>query len=248
MPKTYKMKDKTDKNTIVKNDIFNLPIRGLIIGASGSGKSSILGNLLMLPDFYKNDFTDYYIFSGSLHGDAKLKTMIDYLEIPKENLFDSFNEDIGHVLYDMCVEDFNDAMENKQKARHKIFIFDDLGFTNTMNKNKKNSILDKIYSNGRKYCISILCLCQRVSQINTNARQQANAIILFKQNKRSLEILEQDFNYLNSKKDFINMVNSQTKDNHDFMVIDTNCKDIYKNKEFKKICMCKGESKCGGVK
>ncbi len=85
------MKDKTDKNTIIKNDIFNLPIRGLIIGASGSGKSSILGNLLMLPDFYKNDFTDYYIFSGSLQGDAKLKTIIDYLEIPKENLFDSFN-------------------------------------------------------------------------------------------------------------------------------------------------------------
>ena len=44
--KVLPMKDKTDKYTIQKIELPNLPFRMLMIGGSGSGKSSLLGWLL----------------------------------------------------------------------------------------------------------------------------------------------------------------------------------------------------------
>jgi hypothetical protein len=254
MVKTYKMKDKSDNFTIKKsNGVFSLPARILGIGKTGCGKSSIcLGNFLLLPEFYRNDFLpeNIFIFSGSLHGDLKLQTIIEQLEIPSENCFDNFDEDIGHTIYDMIVDNFNEAIENNTRPDHTIIIFDDLGFTNRMNKNKKDSILDKLVSNGRKYCCSTLCLGQRITQFSSNIREQASGIVLFKASKKQKELIEADFNYLPSKKQFMDMLTCHTEGKNDYMVIDLNDPNehIYKDKNFKKICTCPDKlKKCGGV-
>ena len=254
MVKTYKMKDKSDNFTIKKtNGVFSLPARILGIGKTGCGKSSIcLGNFFLLPEFYRNDFLpeNIFIFSGSLAGDIKLSIIRETLEIPDENCFDNFDEVIGHTIYDMLVDNFNDAVNNNMKAPHSMIVFDDLGFTNRMNKNKKDSILDKIFSNGRKYCISTICLAQRITQINSNAREQASGIVLFKASKKQKELIEADFNYLPSKKQFMDMLTCHTEGKNDYMIIDLNDPDenIYKDKNFKKICTCPDKlKKCGGV-
>mgnify|MGYP003673330878 FL=1 len=238
MPKILKMIDKSDAYTTQKKDIFNLPMRILAIGKTGCGKSSsCLGNFLLRPEFYKDDFLpeNIYIFSGSLEGDLKLRTIINQLEIPKENLFDSFDEEIGHEIYDTLVDNFNEKIENKERPENSLFIFDDLGFTNLQNKNSKNSILDKLFSNGRKYLISTITLNQRATQLSTNAREQANGIMLWKSSISQLELLERSFNYLQDKKQFFNMIRSHTQDNHDFIVIDMNDKNMYKDINFKPI-------------
>ena len=238
MPKILKMIDKGDSYTTQKEDIFNLPMRILAIGKTGAGKSSsCLGNFLLRPSFYKNDFKpeNIFIFSGSLEGDLKLKTIINQLEIPEENLFDNFDEEIGHEIYDTLVENFNEKVENDEIPNNSLFVFDDLGFTNLQNKNSKNSILDKLFSNGRKYLISTITLNQRASQLNTNAREQANGIMLWKSSTSQLELLERSFNYLQDKKSFFNMVRSHTRNNHDFIVIDMNDKNMYKDMDFKPI-------------
>ena len=57
MPKILQMIDKSDAYTTKKKDIFNLPMRILAIGKTGCGKSSsCLGNFLLRPEFYKDDF------------------------------------------------------------------------------------------------------------------------------------------------------------------------------------------------
>ena len=57
MPKVFKMKDISDNFTIKKDDIPSLPMRMLAIGRTGCGKSSIaLGNLLLRPEFYRDDY------------------------------------------------------------------------------------------------------------------------------------------------------------------------------------------------
>ena len=237
MPKIMKMIDKGDSFITIKDDIPNLPFRMLLIGKTGCGKSGVLGNLLLRPSFYKNDFKpeNIYVFSGSLEGDLKLKTIINQLEIPEENLFDNFDEEIGNEIYDTLVENFNEKVENNEKPDNSLFVFDDLGFTNLQNKNKKNSILDRLFSNGRKYLISTMTLNQRVSQLNTNAREQADSILLWKSSTSSIELLERSFNYLPDKKQFFKMIRNHTEDNHDFIVIDMKYKHIYKDKNFKPI-------------
>jgi hypothetical protein len=250
--KIYKMNDKSDNFTIKKEHTFNLPMRMLMIGGSGCGKTGNLGNLLLRSDFYRDDFKpeNIYIFSGSLAGggDLKLMTIIETLEIPPSNLFFEFDEESAHLIYDQAVKNYNEAISEKRTPEHVLFVFDDLGYTNLQNKNKKNSILDKITSNGRKFLISIISLNQRITQLNTNAREQASGIILWSTTNKQLQLIEQDFNYLPSKKQFLDMVHKHTSNSkHDFIVMNLGKKNKYFNKEFRPICNCKnGSNKCGG--
>lgn len=134
MVKILKMRDKSDNFTIQKRDTFSLPMRLLAIGRTGCGKSSTaLGNLLLRNEFYRNDFKpeNIYVFSGSLDGDLKLQTIIEQLEIPASNLFGTFDEEIAHFLYDNAVAMFKEAIDQKRKPDHYLFVFDDLGFTTT---------------------------------------------------------------------------------------------------------------------
>ena len=65
MPKCLRMIDKSDDYTIDKPLIDSLPFRMIICGKSGLGKTSLIGSMLLLPEFYGNDFKgdDIFIFS-----------------------------------------------------------------------------------------------------------------------------------------------------------------------------------------
>jgi hypothetical protein len=69
-------------------------------------------------------------------------------------------------------------------------------------------------------------------------REQASGIVLFKASKKQKELIEADFNYLPSKKQFMDMLTCHTTGKNDYMIIDLNDPDenIYKDKNFKKIC------------
>ncbi len=238
MPKTYKMKDISDSFTIMKDDIPSLPARLLAIGRTGCGKSSIaLGNLLLRPEFYRNDFLpeNIFIFSGSLSGDIKLRTIIDELDIPSSNLFSSYDQEAAHDIYDMLVENFNEKINDKLKPEHSLIIFDDLGFTNLQKTNKKNNILDKILCNGRKFLISTFTLNQKLTQLNTNAREQCSAVMLWKSTKKQVDLAESTFNYLSNRNAFFDLVRKNTVGQHDFMVMDFQKPEIYRDMEFKPI-------------
>jgi len=235
------MKDKTDTFTIKKKEIFDLPCRLLLLGKTGMGKSSILGNFFLRDDFYKNDYEpeNIFIFSGSLNGDMKLQTIIETLEIPSCNLHDTFDEDAGHAIYDTLVEQFNEALSKKEKPKHSVIIFDDLGFTNLQRANKKNDIMSRILCNGRKYLISTITLNQRITQVSRTAREQVSGVICGKMSNKDLELMEGDYNYLKDKNKFREMVRDNTQENHDFIVINfSNGKHIYQDKNFKNICLC----------
>ena len=254
MPKIDRMIDKTDKFTIQKDNIFNLPMRLLIIGNTGMGKSSILGNLLLKKEFYRGDWKpeNIFIFSGSLKGDAKLNIIKKELDIPEGNLFDEYNNEIGHMIYDELVDDYNEAINNNTKPNHSLIIFDDLGFTNLQKGKKNNDIMDKILCNGRKFLISTITLNQKLTQLSTNAREQCSGCILGKSTNKQLDLVADDFNYLNGKKNkqrFLDMVKTNTKGKHNFIVFNfSNGNNIYQNERFENICTCEGESICGGIK
>ena len=251
--KIFKMKDKTDKYTIQKKELPNLPARIIINGSSGCGKSSLLGWLLCQEGElgYKKNFKpeNIYIWSGSLKGDYKLSKMIEFLEIPEDNLFDTFDNDVMNTLYDNLVDEFNDALKEKEKPEHKLIIMDDLGYQNKTNKNRvEDSSIDKLFCNGRKYLISTIILNQRIIQANRTCLANASAVVLYKPNNQDLEIYENNFNYLKDKSQFRNIVRAHTKTKHNFMVIDFSKDDIYRNDEFQtiKICGCgKGKNDCG---
>jgi hypothetical protein len=250
--KVLAMRDKTDKYTIKKTELPNLPFRMLMIGGSGSGKSSLLGWLLCNrgEKGYRDNIKpeNIYIFSGSLTGDYKLSQMVKYLEIPQENLFGHFDNDVVNELYDGLVDDFNDPDEPKE---HKLIVFDDLGYQNVMNKRVAKSAVDRLFCNGRKYLISSMILNQRIIQVNPTCLANASAVIAYKPNNRDLDIYDSNFNYLPNKDQFKRLIRRETENKHSYIVVDFSKDEIYRNKSFEpiKICKCPGkENDCGGFK
>ena len=238
--KVRPMIDATDSFTIQKKEISNLPTRTLMIASSGYGKSSLLGWLMCNcgEEGYGKDFKpdNIYIISGSLKGDFKLKKMIDFLEIPEDNLFDNYDNDVLNELYDNLVDDFNEKISNGEKADHTLIVMDDLGFSNKLNKVKmEDNALERISCNGRKYLVSSIVLNQRIIQCSPTVISQASNIILWKPNNKDLELYESNFNYLDSKKTFNKMVRDNTKSKHNFMSIDFSKDNIYRDQEFKPI-------------
>ncbi len=257
------MIDSNDKNNINKKYLASLPCRSLLIAPSGFGKSSLLGWLLCNSgeEGYKDDVLpeNIYIFSGSYKknkgsngGDEKLHKVIKYIDIPEENIFENYDNDLILELYNMICENYNERLANNEKVDHSMLIFDDLGFMNKMNKIKlENDAINKLMCNSRKFLCSVIILNQRITQCSPTVITQANNIILWKPNNRDLEMFENNFNYLSSKKLFRKMIRKNTEDKHDFLVIDLTKKDIYRDKNFEpiKFCKCSGsKNDCGGLK
>jgi len=247
--KIYKMKDNTDSFTIKKNKLFDLPMRLLLIGKSGNGKSSFLGNLLLRHDMYRDDFKpeNIYIFSGSLYGDKKIETIIKELDIPEENLFDRYNDDEINIVYDMLVDNYNQALAMKEKAEHTLILFDDLSYTNKMKTSKKESALDRLMCNGRKYLISTLVTAQKYSQLNTTARENCSGMVLNKCSNKQIELIEADVNFMDSKKKFMELFKNITDKKFSTFIVNFSNDTIYQDSNFDNICICKNnKNECKG--
>lgn len=218
--KILKVKDIFDSQMVKKNNLPNLPFRSLIIGKSQlSGKSNLMVNLLARPEFYGNDFKgeNIYIFSNSLKTDEKIKKLIKFKEIPDENCFSKFDDEMIGDLLDIIKEDYIEEMEKKKpKPEHKIIILDDVSFSRDV---KKSEELNRCVSNARHYLCSILLSAQRITQINPVVRSNASSAYIFSQSNKDLELVNDDFNYLFEAKTFKKMFKEITKQPHHFMGI-----------------------------
>ena len=241
MVKIHRLKDSTDKFTTEKNEIPSLPMRLILVAKSGGGKTSVLGNLLLKKEFYRDDFPpeNIFIFTGS-YGDPKINIIVSQLDIPKENVIDGYDEEQASIFYDMMVEEYKEAISEGKRPKNSLFLFDDLSYTNLLRIIKKNSIIDKIYANGRKWLISVITTAQKFSSINTACQENITSALLWSCSNKQLELIENDFNMLNNKKEFFKLFRDNTKEKHNFLVIDFSKKDIYRNMEFKPLCLCKG--------
>ena len=240
MSKFLKMIDKSDDYIVKKSQCFSLPMRLIIIGQTGSGKSGILGNLLLRNDsgFYRDDFEpeDIYVFSGSVDGDNKLETIIEELDIPTSNVFDGYSNCILSEIYDSIKDDFKEAKLFKTKPTHKLIVIDDISFSGELRNNSKGSLFNAVFMNGRKFLISICVTSQKYTDIATGARENASAVILCQSSNKQLQLIESDMNYLKNKKQFLDMVGNHTKEKHDFIIFDFGNGKEYRDKNFKVIC------------
>jgi len=241
--KILKMKDVSDKHITKKEAIFDLPMRLLIVGKSGDGKSGFLGNLLLRDEFYKNDFIgdNIFIFSGSVNGDKKLNTMITELDIPETNVFAGYSEEELDAVYEHLQEQFNNNVDEKVTDKtqlNSLIIMDDLAYNSTFKDSGKNNMVRKVYMNGRKYNISIIILSQKYTSVSTSVRENITGLILGKSSNKQLDVVSTDHNYLrgkNSTKAFIDMVHKTTDEPYSKFIINFSNKDIYLDTDFEAI-------------
>lgn len=236
MPKILKIKDKTDKYH-VKHKLFDLPFRLLINGKSQlSGKTTLILNLLLNPEFgYSHLFNgdNIYIVSNNAL-DQKLKMLAEYKEIPEQNIMD-YNENDLLKLYEEIEEKVEKEL-NDNEVQQRLIIFDDCGYSSNLK--KAFNVMTKLISNGRHLLLSQIYSLQRFSMASTTIRSNITGAILFNTSMKELELIAEDYNYLDSKRDFIKLFRENTNDDdgRGFLVVNfTNPDGLYMNRDFKTI-------------
>lgn len=244
MPKKYKIHpvlDNAESYYTNKETIFSLPARLLLVGKSQySGKSSWLVNAFLKKEFYLDDFLgdNIYIISKSLDTDEKLKLLVKCKQIPDENLFHDFDEDILMELYKDIEENYKDMVEEKERPPNVAFIFDDISFKGDLSKQK--GVVSLLFSNGRHLNISTFITGQRYggsAGFSTSARENSTGVIVWSCSDRQLEQIETDHNRLGSKQQFKRMMRDITKNPYSTLVINySNPFDtMYLDSNFEKI-------------
>lgn len=242
MSKSYKILKVRDKNDTYYTPIerlFDIPFKILINGKSQlSGKTTIILNLLLNPVFGYDklfDGDDIHIISNNKL-DNKLSMMADKLDIPDDNR-QEFDEDYLEVLYNDIEEEFMESVAEGSKPKNKLIIYDDCGYSGSLRSYNKGNIIDKMICNGRHLNLSQIYTSQRFSQCSTCLRTNLTGAIMFSTSMKELELIAEDFNYTENKKQFIKMFRKETKEPRSFMVINFSNKpaEMYLDTEFNPI-------------
>ena len=185
------------------------PFRWYLCGASHSGKTNLLLNLLSRTEFYK-DYFDIYVISPTA---GELDDSYKVLNLPKERyfypnimvlqrLFEIQQQKIqeeGTVKPVLLVLD--DCISYKQFINHKDFL--------------------KLFCMGRHYQCSIIATSQAYHRLPKSCRLQCSAISFFRGSQKEVEVIVEDFCPAGlSKRQFTKVVNSTTTEKYSFLQID----------------------------
>lgn len=235
MPKILRVKDSAD-GFHKKMPVFDLPMRILLNSKSqhGIAKTTIMLNLLLNPEFgYDKIFEgkNIYIVSDNSQ-DEKLKLLARYKDIPEQNIM-KFDESALMNLYDEIEENFEEDKIDGE-IQHRIILMDDCGYSGKMK--KQFGVVAKLASNCRHIACSLIVSSQRLNMTPPTLRAQVTGACFGACSMAELEMISESFNYLNSKKQFINLYRKHTKEPRSFLCINFTGNDgIYYDREFRAI-------------
>jgi len=189
----------------------------IISGASGSGKSNLIVNLLKSnkttkdkthKKSYRNMFNNIILVSPSAHTikDSPLENISD------DQKFDSISDEVFDLV-DLMTED--SVEENK----HTLLILDDVSSQLRMKENEKR--LNQLIKNRRHLNLSIWIVTHKVTDASPALRSNANLIFLFKpKTTREIDTIQSEYMMM-SKQRADEIMNAAYKDRYDFLLIDT---------------------------
>ena len=202
-------------NAIPHDFMMQPPFRLIVCGASHSGKSNMVKNLVTLDAYgYRQHFGEnVFVFSKTLGLDDTWKS----LKLPKTHYYDRWQEDTVREIM---------AYSKKQK-NGTLFLLDDL-ISDADAFNKKNSnFLNELFFQGRHWGVSLAILTQKYHAVQSALLANASQIIVFKlRTKREQDAFEDSmtmFDELDEKYRYA------TSEPYSFLYMNLATAKLYKN-------------------
>ena len=219
---------KADTNR--KNLFLPSSNRGLIIGKSNCGKSTVLFNLLLQPGWL--DYDHLYVFGKSLH-QPEYQILKKGFEagLSKSQISNIFNNQSKFEDPVQLIEDY----EGERKGHIKVEFFDDCKLVpdpSSLDKNNKNLLVlddcllekqnkaEAYYTRGRHVNSDVWFCSQSYFRLpRQTIRENASVIILFQQDSKNIRHIHADHCTDISLEQFTTFCNQVWTTKHQFVTI-----------------------------
>ena len=149
-----------------------------IIGKKGSGKTSLVVNLLN-SSVFKKKYDNIIMFSPSKR-DEKLKKLIDELDADGKYYEKLTNQSLLEVMDNL--NEYNDEYKEKygkKKIPKNLIIIDDC-LADLPLSSQKHSAFNKLMTNHRHHHATIILSTQKFKSLNNIARNNIDALAMFR--------------------------------------------------------------------
>lgn len=206
----------------------NTSFNALVVGASGSGKTSLVLSMLQDKKAYYRCFRKIIVVMPQASRNSIVGNPFEYM--PSEQLFEVF--DATKILE--LIEKYNDEIKEedaqkgrKIKNRHILLVMDDIA---SSLKDKHNlKIYKMLASNRRHFNVSMFTMVQFMSSVPLPVRQQTTFLINFLP-RHTKDWLYCKNEFLQKDDKTCQMIFDECfKNPHDFLMIDTGTKRIHAN-------------------
>ena len=222
--KPIKLQEYTCKQS--KHDIVpKLPLRGILLAPSGSGKTVLLSNLIL--NVYRDCFERLYIFSPSVNVDQTWQAVKDYQEkimkvkeTPKEQLyFDHYNpEDLQNIIDTQHKIILHMKNRNLHKLYSILIIIDD--FSDDPSFSRHSKLLHSLFTRGRHNSISTIVSTQKFTAVAQIIRVNATFLCIYRlRNNKDLEAFLDEVAGTVGRKELLEMYYLATKEPYSFLYI-----------------------------
>jgi len=213
-------------NAIPLYNNLNRYSTSLFVGKQGSGKSSLVMEFLQDKQCLYQVFDHIFVFlpstsKSNIDGDSP------YNKIPENQIYEELDiQNLTHVyqqIYDISTKNNDLKNENKERC---LLIFDDVSseFKNA----ELQAIFKRFIKNQRHLLLSTIFIMQSFYDMPKQLRNICNNLFLFKMSK---EVMYNIFDELIElpKKDYDKLLKMVFQNEHDFMLINFNSKQIFRN-------------------
>ena len=193
------------------------PMRSYFSGASGSGKTNLVTNLMRRKSYYRNFFDCIFLFSPTAHTDS----IQSALKVPPSNIctdLDGVGED--HLMHILNVQKDYIKKYSLAKSDKLLIIFDDILATKFLN----GPVFKLFLTQSRHYNVSLCVLSQKFVGVPRLLRLQFTDIFYFKgSNSENMKIIEEYTPAGKNKKQMQALVELACEEPYSFLYINTRC-------------------------
>lgn len=212
---------KTDKSHITQPKscedgiLPKLPAGYLVVGSSGSGKSTVVHAMLSDPKLLGGAFNYIVCFS-----DVKCDDVLKALDLPKDNYIcgEDFTEDkIKNLLKKMEQNIENEGLKDCCTKYKICMVFDDIL---SRQKLLKSDTFKMLATANRHFLVSYLMLTQYYKLVPSVFRQNVSGLIMFPSSlSECIKVAEEHCDPGMSKKEFLSLMKHATKEKYSFLFI-----------------------------